>query len=250
LVDSVTLAAHPGYGLVAGDKIPDDIFSSILDALPSLSALPHIGAVITGYLGAPSQIDPITKLITTWQAERPKGHYVLDPVLGDNGRIYVDKGLVSAMRDQLLPLASFVTPNQFELQLLSGLDVHDIASADTAALHLLDQNPHLNGVVATGISTPQGRVHDRLISRYDLVDLAYAKRAAGIAGGGDLLTVILTSWLAAGMSFKNSFIAASGQAHDIIDQSTGHLEIALLENLHRLTPITKTASTVKLDGLA
>ena len=113
---------------------------------------------------------------------------MLDPVLGDNGRIYVDKGLVSAMRDQLLPLASFVTPNQFELQLLSGLDVHDIASADTAALHLLDQNPHLNGVVATGISTPQGRVHDRLISRYDLVDLAYAKRAAGIAGGGDLLT--------------------------------------------------------------
>jgi hypothetical protein len=72
----------------------------------------------------------------------------------------------------------------------------------------------------------------------------------GIAGGGDLLTVILTSWLAAGMSFKDSFIAASGQAHDIIDQSISHLEIALLENLHRLTPITKTASTVKLDGLA
>ena len=235
---------------MAGDKIPDEIFSSILDALPPLGALPHIGAVITGYLGAPSQIDPITKLITTWQAERPQGHYVLDPVLGDNGRIYVDKGLVSAMRDKLLPLASFVTPNQFELQLLSGLDVHDITSADAAALHLLDQNPHLNGVVATGISAPQGRIHDRLISRYDLVDLAYAKRAVGIAGGGDLLTAILTSSLATGMSFKNSFIAASGQAHDIIDQSTGRLEIALLENLHRLTPITKTASTVKLDGLA
>ena len=99
LVDSVTLAAHPGYGLLAGDKIPDDIFSSILNALPPLGGLPHIGAVITGYLGAPSQIDPITKLITTWQAERPQGHYVLDPVLGDNGRIYVDKGLVSTMRD-------------------------------------------------------------------------------------------------------------------------------------------------------
>ena len=117
-------------------------------------------------------------------------------------------------------------------------------------MSLLDQNPHLNGVVETGISTPQGRVHDRLISRYDLVDLAYAKRAAGIAGGGDLLTVILTSWLTAGMSFKNSFTAASGQAHEIIDQSTGHLEIALLENLHRLTSITKTASTLQFDGLA
>jgi len=132
LIDSITLAAHPGYGLVAGGKTPDDIFNTILGALPHLDALPHIGAVITGYLGAPSQIDPITKLITTWQAARPNGHYVLDPVLGDNGRIYVDKGLVSAMRDNLLPLASFVTPNQFELQLLSGHDVYDIASADVA----------------------------------------------------------------------------------------------------------------------
>ena len=42
LVDSVTLAAHPGYGLVAGEKRPDVIFSSILNALPPLGVLPHI----------------------------------------------------------------------------------------------------------------------------------------------------------------------------------------------------------------
>ena len=239
LVNSVILAAHPGYGLVAGGTAQAEIFDAILTALPQLDALPHIGAVITGYLGAPSQIDAITSLITAWQAARPDGHYVLDPVLGDNGRLYVDDRLVTAMRDELLPLASFVTPNQFELQLLSGQTVHDTASADAAAQRLLDQYPQLNGVVATGISHREGSIHDRLIGRHDFVDLAYAKRAAGIAGGGDLLTVILTSWLAAGMSFKTSFTAASRQAHAIIDQSANHLEIALLENLHRLTPITE-----------
>ena len=237
LVNSVTLAAHPGYGLIAGGPTPDATFTEILDALPALNALANIGAVITGYLGAPSQINAITNLIIQWQAAQPNGHYVLDPVLGDNGRIYVDDQLVSEMRDQLLPLASFLTPNQFELELLAKQPVTDVASATAAARQLLAQNPRLKGVVATGISGRDGRVHDCFVTRDDAIDLAYEKRPTGIAGGGDLLTVIFTSWLAAGQSFHASFTAASTQAHAIIDKSANHLEIALLENLYRLTAI-------------
>ncbi|MDA0358386.1 MAG: pyridoxal kinase [Proteobacteria bacterium] len=242
LVNSVTLAAHPGYGLIAGGPTPDATFTEILDALPALNALANIGAVITGYLGAPSQINGITNLIIQWQAAQPKGHYVLDPVLGDNGRIYVDDQLVSEMRDQLLPLASFLTPNQFELELLAKQPVTDVASATAAARQLLAQNLRLKGVVATGISGCDGRVHDCFVTRDDAIDLAtndlaYEKRPTGIAGGGDLLTVIFTSWLAAGQSFHASFTAASTQAHAIIDKSANHLEIALLENLYRLTAI-------------
>ena len=242
LVNSVTLAAHPGYGLIAGGPTPDATFTEILDALPALNALANICAVITGYLGAPSQINAITNLIIQWQAAQPNGHYVLDPVLGDNGRIYVDDQLVSEMRDQLLPLASFLTPNQFELELLAKQPVTDVASATAAARQLLAQNPRLKGVVATGISGRDGRVHDCFVTREDAtdlaaIDLAYEKRPTGIAGGGDLLTVIFTSWLAAGQSFHASFTAASTQAHAIIDKSANHLEIALLENLYRLTAI-------------
>ena len=242
LVNSVMLAAHPGYGVIAGGPTPKATFTAILDALTALDALADIGAVITGYLGAPSQIDAITALIMQWQAARQNGYYVLDPVLGDNGRIYVDNQLVTEMRDQLLPLASFATPNQFELELLAKQAVTDVSSATAAGRQLMTQNPALQGVVATGINGPDGRVHDCFVSRDKAIDVAYEKRPTGIAGGGDLLTVVFTSWLAAGQSFEASFSAASTQAHAIIDESVNHLEIALLRNLHHLTAIGKRFS--------
>ena len=143
------------------------------------------------------------------------------------------------MRDNLLPLANFVTPNQFELELLSGQTVRDVPSADKAAQHLLKQYPHLNGVLVTGVNHIDTSIHDRFISRTDFIDMTFEQRNSGIAGGGNLLTTIFASWLASGHSFRNSFRAASAQAHAIIDQSSDHLEIKLLENIDLLKPIPK-----------
>ena len=239
LVNTVALAVHPGYGLFAGGPMPDVTFRAILGALPALGRLKSIGTVITGYLGALKQVNAISQLIEAWQLEQPGGSYILDPVLGDNGRIYVDNKLVTAMRNNLLPLANFVTPNQFELELLSGQTVRDVPSADKAAQHLLEQYPHLNGVLVTGVNHIDNSIHDRFISQTDPIDMAFKKRTSGIAGGGDLLTTIFASWLASGHSFKNSFRAASAQAHAIIDRSNDHLEINLLENIDLLKPIPK-----------
>ena len=41
---------------------------------------------------------------------------VCDPVLGDDGRLYVPADIVPLMRDVLVPLADLVLPNQFELE--------------------------------------------------------------------------------------------------------------------------------------
>jgi pyridoxine kinase len=41
---------------------------------------------------------------------------VLDPVMGDDGKIYVSPTIPPLYRDVLLPLADIVTPNQFEAE--------------------------------------------------------------------------------------------------------------------------------------
>jgi pyridoxine kinase len=51
---------------------------------------------------------------------------VCDPVLGDNGRLYVPKELIPLFKDAIVPNVSLLTPNQFELQLLSGKSVNSI----------------------------------------------------------------------------------------------------------------------------
>lgn len=41
---------------------------------------------------------------------------VCDPVLGDNGKLYVPEELVAIYRDEVVPRATVVTPNQFECE--------------------------------------------------------------------------------------------------------------------------------------
>ena len=46
--------------------------------------------------------------------------YVLDPVLGDDGKFYVPQVLTEFFKTSLMPLATVITPNQFEAEILSG----------------------------------------------------------------------------------------------------------------------------------
>ena len=41
---------------------------------------------------------------------------VCDPVMGDNGRMYVPAELLPLYREHIVPLADIITPNQFEAE--------------------------------------------------------------------------------------------------------------------------------------
>ena len=235
LIDTISLAAHPGYGTVAGGPADQTQFSAILEALTALRVLPQIKSVVTGYLGAARQAEPIRSMIQDWQAERPDGVYILDPVLGDGGRLYVDSAIVDQMRQKLLSVAHIVTPNQFELGLLTDSHIETAHEAAKAAKTILQQNPNLQAVIATGIANEDRGISDLKVTRHNVTALDYAKRPHGVAGGGDLLTAILACWLTAGHDLNAAFAAASQDAHHIIDDSATAIDIALFDNLHRLT---------------
>ena len=141
-VDPIALAAHPGYGINAGGSLDHADFTDILQSLNTLNILPKIGSIVTGYLGGAGQIAPIEAIIKSWQAARPDGRYILDPVLGDGGRLYVDAAIIATMQQRLLPLAHIVTPNQFELGLLTDSHIETAREAAKAAKTILQQNPN------------------------------------------------------------------------------------------------------------
>ena len=235
LIDTISLAAHPGYGTIAGGPADQTQFSAILEALTTLRVLPQINSVVTGYLGDARQADPINSMIQGWQAERPDGVYILDPVLGDGGRLYVDSAIVDQIRQKLLPVAHIVTPNQFELGLLTDSHIETAHEAARAAKTMLQQNPNLQAVIATGIANEDRGISDLKVTRQNVTAFDYAKRPHGVAGGGDLLTAILACWLTAGHDLNAAFAAASQDAHHIIDDSATAIDIALFDNLHKLT---------------
>lgn len=63
--------------------------------------------------------------------------WVCDPVLGDHGRYYVPRELVSVYKREVLPRATVLTPNQFETELLGGCSIRSVGDAICAmdAIH-------------------------------------------------------------------------------------------------------------------
>lgn len=54
---------------------------------------------------------------------------VCDPVLGDNGELYVPASLIPIYQNEILPLSDIVTPNQFEAETLTGIKINSIEDA-------------------------------------------------------------------------------------------------------------------------
>ena len=59
--------------------------------------------------------------------------------MGDNSQLYVGKELVPAYRDQIISLATVLTPNQYEAELLTGVKINSKQSALQACQALHDR---------------------------------------------------------------------------------------------------------------
>ena len=245
LVPTVMLAAHPGYGRRVGDAVPDHIVADILSGLDEMTDMGRITAVMSGYLGTAGQTRAIAGFVDSWR-RAGTGYYILDPVLGDRGRLYLPEDVAHAMVATLLPRADIITPNSFELGYLAAMPVSDRPTAAAAARHLMNTHP-LQAVIATGISAgpddgindgPDG-VGDLLVTRAgDEIWCHAGPDGRNVAGGGDLLTAILTGQLADGAAVDTAFRIASRTAQDIIAASDSPRDLALLENLDRVAALT------------
>ena len=127
---TVTLSNHPGHGKPAGGA--HDL-ASLIEALENINAFDRLDAVITGYFASAEQIDIAAALI---EKLNPK-IILIDPVLGDHGKLYVPLAVAEAIRDHLIPQATIAMPNAFELSWLTSESV-TIESEAIAAARILN----------------------------------------------------------------------------------------------------------------
>jgi len=90
------------------------------------------------------------------RAANPRAIYCCDPVMGDVGRgVFVRPGIPEFMREHAIPAADIATPNQFELELLTGAPVRTLDEALVAAGALRALGPRV--VLVTSLSREVGR---------------------------------------------------------------------------------------------
>jgi pyridoxine kinase len=136
-IDTVQFSNHPGYGHHMGAATPPDTIRALIDGIEARGVLPACDGLLTGYVGDPGTGSALLYAASRLRAHNPAALWCCDPVIGDDGPgIYVRPGIADFFRDQAVPQADLLTPNQFELACLSGLDCGTQAGLAGAAMAL------------------------------------------------------------------------------------------------------------------
>ena len=154
--DVKTIAAHACYGVACvtaltvqstsgvrrGESANEDL---VTDTLSELNADIEISAVHIGMLGSAK----VVRAVSDFLAEAKLPNIVLDPIIkSSSGADLISKNGVRALMEELLPLATVVTPNMDEAAALTGIAVTNLEQMRAAATGLHDMGAA--SVVITG----------------------------------------------------------------------------------------------------
>jgi pyridoxine kinase len=116
---TVLLASRPGLGALVKLELPPPDLAGLISALEADGCWPMLDAVFTGYFPSPASVAAAAQAIARIKAANPSAAICVDPILGDDGRLYVSTETAEAVRSRLIPLATIATPNLFELEWLT-----------------------------------------------------------------------------------------------------------------------------------
>jgi pyridoxine kinase len=115
VVNSVQFSNHTGYSAgITGEVLNGTQLLELARGLENNNLLGGTSHLLTGYIGSVSFLQSIVEMHSNLKAHNPDLIYVCDPVLGDNGKLYVPEELVAVYKSHLLGIATILTPNQFK----------------------------------------------------------------------------------------------------------------------------------------
>jgi pyridoxine kinase len=134
---------------------------------------------MTGYFAAPEQVEVAAAAIRSLRQSGGAELVLVDPVIGDDGALYVPEDVARAIRDHLLPLAKIATPNAFELSWLTGLPVDSAHAAVAAAQALGPAEVIVTSVDGVKDEIATILVHDGSVVRHETSRLSHVPHGTG-----------------------------------------------------------------------
>jgi len=133
-VNTVHFSNHTGYGQWRGPVLAAEDVAGIIRGIEERDVLPNCDAVLSGYLGDASLGEVVVGAVGRVKRLNPEAVYCCDPVMGDAGRgFFVRPGIPEFIKEVMVSAADVITPNQFELEFLTCVEVGDLDDALVAA---------------------------------------------------------------------------------------------------------------------
>ncbi|WP_337997849.1 pyridoxal kinase PdxY [Oleispirillum naphthae] len=158
-IHTVQFSNHTGYGAWTGQVFDAAIVGELMKGIAARGVLPACRAVLSGYMGSAAIVREVAGALAAVRAANPGALYCCDPVMGDVGRgIFVAPDIPEMMIATAIPLADIVTPNQFELELITKRSIATAADAVAAAREVLALGPET--VIVTSLVTADAAAED------------------------------------------------------------------------------------------
>jgi pyridoxine kinase len=133
-VYTVNFSNHTGYGAWGGSAIPAGEVAAVIDGMEARGALARVDTVLSGYQGGADIADVILAAVARVKALNPQATYACDPVMGNaKSGCFVHADIPVLLRERVAPAADLITPNQFELGFLAGMEASTLESTLAAA---------------------------------------------------------------------------------------------------------------------
>jgi len=127
-INTVNFSNHTGYKQWKGEKTSPELISQLYNGL-SDSNLLDFDVLLSGYIPSADTLKEVVKIARDLKLKRETMNHgsffwILDPVMGDQGRLYVSEELVKGYKQTIsggVEGPDLVVPNGFELELISGV---------------------------------------------------------------------------------------------------------------------------------
>jgi hydroxymethylpyrimidine/phosphomethylpyrimidine kinase len=174
-----------------------------------------IGAVKIGMLANARVINAVADALETWH---PK-FIVLDPVMvASSGACLLEPAALRALRTRLIPLASVITPNIPEAELLLGRPIADDEDAEAALVELLELGAR--AVLLKGGHLKGKEMIDRLDDGRQLHEFIHPRLKVDGHGTGCTLASAIAANTCLGMNLPDACSAAADYVHGALLTAT------------------------------
>ena len=221
------------YGTWRGPVLSVDDIRDVIQGVDERGALTDVDAVLTGYQGSAEIGEVVLDTVALVRERNPKALYCCDPVMGDVGRgFFVAAGIPEMYRDRIVGKADIITPNQFELEFLTGKPAGTLTELLAAADALRAKGPDI--VLVTSAVIPEES--DEEVSMLAVTGdgawvVSTPKLAPTFSGSGDITSAaFLASYLEL-RSVPDALAKTAAIVYAVLEitAESGHRELRLVK---------------------
>ncbi|MFG1317948.1 pyridoxal kinase PdxY [Xanthobacter autotrophicus] len=220
-INTVQFSNHTGYGAWRGQVFDAAVIGDLVEGITERGVLPRCDGVLSGYMGSAEIGAAILDAVARVKAANRNAAYCCDPVIGDVGRgIFVRPGIPELMRDLAVPAADVITPNQFELELLSGRTCAFLDDAIAACEALHARGPKVILVTSLNVAETPPDCIDLIASGPDGRFLVRTPRlAVSLNGAGDAIAALFFFHVQRTGSTAEAVSAAASSIYGVLERT-------------------------------